>query len=927
MATHERTKVSHHHRLKQIDRLFQQALDLDADQRPDFLAHACGDDNELRIEVVQLLRDALTEDPLLHSGGAINSHLVADSPLADTTLLLDRRQIRTSGHSESPSDETFGPYRILSLLGRGGMGVVYLAERADGSYNQQVAIKTMRGSAGPRAIARFRRERQVLANLQHPHIARLLDGGVTATNEPYLVVEHVEGKAIDRYCHNQNLSLEQRIDLLCQVCDAVDAAHRQLVVHRDIKPSNILVTPQGEVKLLDFGIAKLLEDSDANTTLFTEQPLMTLQYASPEQFRGNLISIASDVYQLGLLAFELLTGKLPYTLAGATPTEAEQRITAVDPELPSTLLGQSENEDASEPFPVRARELQGDLDTIVMKALRKEPEHRYASVANLRKDFQNYLDDLPVTARPATRGYRLRKLLRRHATAAAIAAVLALTVSGLTVGFIHRLQVESKRTQLEAERARHERTLAEQSKAEAEEVTDFLIGLFQYSNPNKARGKTLTAREVFERGAASLEDELTDRPRIRARLTQAVGRVYLSMGLHDQAIDKLQESLKMDESLPQANIGSIAETLDYLGLSQAIKGKSDQAVLTYERALRLLDESHEPDAFDRGRLLVGLARALQGEGRYQQAEQLARAATEWAEERHGPWSPHLDQALSTHSNILSELGQYEEAGSKLRRSLDIEERLYGADSPRVASGLVNLAALYGELGQPAKAAETLEQALPVLETAFGASNLNVGITRLNLCISRIELKDFTRAEDHCQKALETSETIGQPRLLSGAYSTLGGLRMLQGRTAEGVELRGRALTVTKAGFAPDHEFIAEGHNDLGEALYAHGRPQEAEPHFLRAQEIFSATLGEDHLHLSGVLFNLGKIYEDRADFIAAEANYRRALDIRIANQPEGALGRREVREALDLLLSRQGRDTEASVADPSKLQANGSATS
>ncbi|MEM7581954.1 MAG: serine/threonine-protein kinase [Acidobacteriota bacterium] len=923
MATHEPTEISRQLRLKQIDRLLRQALDLEADQRPDFLAHACGDDDELRAEVGQLLRDALTDDPLLCSGGAFESQLLAETPLATTTL--DRSPVPSDNSAQAPyptpdglpdasptaAGTTFGPYRILRLLGRGGMGVVYLAERADGSYRQQVAIKTLRRSASSQALLRFRRERQMLANLRHPQIARLLDGGVTTAGQPYLVVEYIEGIPIDRYCEVHQLSSEARIALLRQVCDAVDAAHRQLIVHRDIKPSNILVTDDGEVKLLDFGIAKLLEDSEPDTALLTEQTPMTLQYASPEQFRGELVSTASDVYQLGLLAFELLAGDRPYSLSGASLAGVQEYILGSDPQLPSAVLKQREQDIDRTLFPISSSELRGDLDIIVMKALRKEPEQRYSSVADLERDLQNYLEDLPVNARPATRTYRLHKLLRRHRIPAAIAAVLALAVSGLTGAFIYRLQIESQRTQLEAERALRERTVAQQARAEAEEVTEFLIDLFQHSDPNEARGEPLTADELLERGAAKLESELGERPRIRARLTHTVGRVYLSMGRHRQAAEQLEHSLAIAETLAEPDIALTVETLDQLGLTQVMQDRHDEAIASYERSLDLAERLLGPMDYDKSRLLIGLAKALLVAGSYPRSEQLASSAVAFADEHYGPWSEQAQYATQFHSDILGELGHYEASGETLRRSLNIVRRLEGPDSLRLATGLVNLAALYGELGQPAEAANTLEESLPVIEKALGPSHLNHGITRLNLCIARIQLSELERAEEHCQRALAIAESVGQARLIFGAYSTLGGLRLYQQRPGEAVELRRRALEVLEGSLPAGHEFVAEGLNDLGEALLANGQDSEAERHLLRAQEIFIATLGEEHLHLSEVHLNLAKLYHGRGDAPSAERHYRRTLDIRLATQAEGGHDLELARSAYAGFLKQQGRIAEA----------------
>ncbi len=880
-------------RLRQIDQILQQALDLGADQRESFLNQACGEDHELRAEVVDLLAHALTEDPLLRSGGAVDFDLIEHVPDHD---------------SENPQaiGQTFGNYRIVGLLGKGGMGVVYLAERADGTYRQRVAIKTLHLGAGTQAMARFRRERQLLANLQHRHIARLLDGGVTTTGKPFLVVEHIEGTPIDRYCRASSVSLRETIELLCQVCEAVDAAHRQLIVHRDIKPSNILVTAEGEVKLLDFGIAKLLASEGADTTLLTEQPLMTLQYASPEQYRGETINVASDVYQLGLLAFELLAGRHPYSLSGITPVEAERRITARDPEPPSAT---AEHSGVTSPF--RARDLLGDLDTIVMKALRKEPEQRYGSARELRRDLESYLNDLPVSARPATLRYRLGKLLRRHATAALVATTLLLLLTGLTAAFIHRLQVESDRTQREADQAQRERATAEQAKAEAEEVTDFLIELFGGPDPNLTQGKPLTALDLLARGDARLDEDLVERPRVRARLITAIGRVYMLMGLYEPAVEKLTESLALVESEAADDAESIIDALDLLGQSLINQGREQEAIPLFERALKLIEIQPDSESYDKGHLLVGLASTLQDAGDHVRAEQFARQAVDLASQRYGPTSREVEYPLGTYSNILQSLGRYQEAGDALRRALDIRRRIYGLDTPKRATGLVNLAALYGELGKPELAVPLLEEALRVYQQAFGGSHAAVGVINLNLCTARLELGELETAERHCNQAVAIADAGQHARRTARSYVTLGGVKLRQGALAEAVELRRRAVSVIEANYPPGHELVAESFNALGEALHHIGRHTEAEDYLKRSEQIYIEALGEQHLHVSEPVFNLAKLYHARGEHAAAEAHYRRALEIRQATLPDGSRIRREARETYAAFLEEQGRKAEA----------------
>lgn len=421
-------------RWQRIDALLDSALDLPVGDRAAFLASACGDDAELRTEVGALL--AACENPALFPDGCAANFA---APLVDAAEDAARAP-------EPRVTERIGAYRIIRELGRGGMGAVYLAERDDGEFEHRVAIKLMRFGLGadPLHLRRFRKERQILARLEHPHIARLLDGGVTADGQPFFVMEYVDGQPIDRYCNDRHLPVDARLAVFLTACDAVAHAHRHGVVHRDLKPSNILVTADGELKLLDFGIARLIaaEAADEGGAALTRtgERLLTPEYASPEQIRGTPISETTDVYALGVLCYELLTGRRPYPRAGRTPHELEDAILTEEPTRPSTAISlevttapeQIGLERRVSPEQLRRR-LRGDLDAIVLQTLRKDPAHRYASAADLAADLRRHLEGLPIQARAESRAYRLRRFARRHRLNLSTAAVGAIAGMALLV--------------------------------------------------------------------------------------------------------------------------------------------------------------------------------------------------------------------------------------------------------------------------------------------------------------------------------------------------------------------------------------------------------------------------------------------------------------------------------------------------------------
>jgi len=465
----------------QIEALFDDALLQPTEERAAFVVERAAGDDALAAEVLALLAAHTRADGILEVGSAADLLPPAEAPV-----------------------ERIGPYRVLARLGSGGMGVVYLAERDDGQFRRRVAIKLIRrGLDSIEVYRRFLAERQILAALDHPGIAKLLDGGTTEDGHPFLVMEYVEGLPIDVYCDRHRLNVEQRLRLFRQVCSAVHYAHQNLVIHRDLKPSNILVTESGQVKLLDFGIAKLLNPSLAGVTApvtRTDHRIMTPEYASPEQVRGEALSTVSDVYALGALLYELLCGHRPYRLAGRSPVDVARAICEEDPERPSTrvlraeVVARADGESAEiSPAQVSAargttperlrRRLRGDLDDIVMMALRKEPARRYASAELLGQDIDRHLEGLPVLAHRGGYWYRAQRLVKRHRVSAAAALAAISLVAGTGVALWSAAQAGRER-----DRAAEARDRAEDALARSEAVTSFLMGLFEASDPYTVPG-------------------------------------------------------------------------------------------------------------------------------------------------------------------------------------------------------------------------------------------------------------------------------------------------------------------------------------------------------------------------------------------------------------------------------------------------------
>lgn len=693
------TDADRWHRLKEA---FEAARTRDAEARRSFLLETYGDDPDLLEEVRALLRAHEADGP-------------ADRFFEGMGSVLHHRP--SKGEREG---QQIGPYELVEELGQGGMGRVFLARRADGQFDQRVALKVLPiGFSSPDARDRFLTERQILATLDHPNIARLLDGGVTENGQPYFVMEVVDGQPLDQYADAKELSIEERLELFLDVCDAVQSAHQKLIVHRDLKPSNILVTAEGTVKLLDFGVAKLLDpepllSQNAPRTRTGWSP-MTPGYASPEQVRGDPISTASDVYQLGIVLYKLLAGRRPYSVEDRTPSEVERIICEVDPAPPSTAATRSEDDGSgggSSPAEHR-KTLRGDLDTIVMKALRKEPDRRYDSVEQLAEDLRRFLDGRPVSAHPDRWTYRAGKFARRHRGGVLAAAVIVL----LLIGYGVTITWHSQRTQAALDRAQREAQKSEQ-------VTDFLVGLFERAAPYQTAGPavqlgdTLTTRELLDQGAARARQDLSDQPEVQATMMYTLGRIYRQLGYHDEAASLLDDALAVQqEHLPPTHPDR-AQSLHERALLLRYEGQTERAARLYRESLsiqrRHLGEEH-PDIADNIRELAVIAAR---EGRYAQADSLFREALAMRKSLHGPNHPDVASELHVLGLLYVLKDELAEAERLLRRSLTIRRRHADADHPLLAETLDRLGQVLVKQGKLDEAEPLLREARAIREKLF-----------------------------------------------------------------------------------------------------------------------------------------------------------------------------------------------------------------
>ncbi len=740
-------------RWQRVSDLMNAGLERPLGERDAFLRRECGNDDALRARVEALMAaDARAGEGFM----------------AQPMFSLQGDDTADAGDSEeaSPSNEAgqrIGPYRLLRRIGKGGMGAVYLAERVDGGFEQRVAIKVLkRGIDTEEVVRRFQAERQILAGLDHPNIARLFDGGSTANGLPYLAMEHVEGQRIDTFCSTHRLDLRARVALLETVCEAVHHAHQNLVVHRDLKPSNILVTAGGVPKLLDFGVAKLLDDGVGALVTRTALPApMTPQYASPEQVRGGPITTATDVYALGLLLYELLAGVRPYDADTLAHSSIERTVCEIMPTRPSAAV-QLSGAVAEVGLPPTersrlARRLRGDLDTIVLRALAKEPERRYASAEQLGDDLRRYLGDLPVRARRDTFLYRTGKLLRRHPWRVGAAGAIAT----LVVGFAIVMTVQRTEIARQRDEVAHQASVAVTERDRAEEVTDFLIRFLRVPDPSRGSGADLTVREALDNAADALTTSLHDRPATRAELLDVIGRVLSNLGLYEDASPRLEEGLAIRRATLEGFDPKIAESAANLGLLRRRQKQWSEAEALYGDAIGMLRTAYPDGHADLARTLNNLASLLRSRRRGEEAEPLVMEALAMQERLLG--ADHLDVArtLNTLGTLARYRGDREIAEVRYRRSIAIRGAHPGDDEVGLAKVLNNLAQLLVDRGALEEVIELHRTSLALRARLYAGDHIDRLTSLNNLGLTVALAGDGRVALAKLDEALAMSERLGQ----------------------------------------------------------------------------------------------------------------------------------------------------------------------
>ncbi len=854
---------------QKVKELLDEVLNLEASEREKIL-HNSEIDNEIREEVRSLLAFEEDSENLIKLSAVEFSKGFFDDENDTENVLIG---------------QTIGAYKIISELGYGGMGAVYLAERADGNFSQRVALKLLKREMNTAALRRrFEQERNILASLEHPNIARLLNAGTTEDKIPYIAMEYVEGLPIDDYCNKNKLDLDQRLDLFREVCQAVDFAHRNLIVHRDLKPSNILVTNDGKPKLLDFGISKILSDEfdQINTATVTKLGAMTPSYASPEQLQNKSVTTATDIYSLGVVLYEILSGHRPFETKEENLKEIYKAVIETDPPLPSQLIDsmsksfkeitnartELKDEDISDHSTVvqnfdkktepnklhntlpskvnlSSGSLRGDLDNIVLKALRKEPERRYSSAENLSEDIKRHLLGLPVTARPNTVSYRAEKFFKRNKASVFGGTIIFLVI----VGGLFATLWQARIAQTERDRAILEAKKVEKINAYMQKILNFSNPHWLSSNPDQNRDAKIS--DALNEALKNIDADLANEPEIQAEILFTIGQTYVSQGQYALGDELLTQAIeKFDEVYGQGNLKSM-QTSVILGDTKYFTGKLDEAEKLYDSAInyfrpKILEDYSQIKWL--GIALNDLANIHSLRGNFQEAEKLVQESLKFSGELSGNDRFMIPVLLSNLGGIKSNTGDYPGALAYFRKA-QTELELMGNQEKFESGNLYrNIGVTYVRLENYEAAEVSFQKSNDILQKTGGEENVYTLLSKYHTANNLYKQDKNEKAEELANETLEKLKKkfpeghlviAFSQRLLGDIYSKTG--RLKSGET----ELRKALKSLLNTAKGPNAE-VATVEISLGRNLIAQKRFDEAKELLISAVDNSTKTRGEKH---------------------------------------------------------------------------------
>jgi eukaryotic-like serine/threonine-protein kinase len=808
-------------RLQLLFTIVHETLSMQPHERERYIQDACGNDTALKTEVHEMLKSIDDSELFWEDWREWSEHRV-------------EKILKDSGSDDREySGEMIGPWRLLKPLGEGGMGVVYLAERADGSFRQQVALKLLRQvythrELQSRSIQRFQQERQILARLSHPNIARLYDGGYTEDGLPWLAMEYVDGVPITEWSRKQNCSLEERLQLFKNICEAIRYAHRNLIVHRDLKPENILVTHEGQVKILDFGIAKLLDDEIPTAQqVLTQTGLraLSLIHAAPEQITGEPITTATDVYALGLLLYQLVAGVYPFALEGLTVRQIEQVIRNNEPVRPSSVYKRSTTV-------LDSRVIRGDLDAIIMKALRKEPNQRYENAGHMLDDIIRYRKNLPVMARRDTFQYRVGKFIKRHRRAMVTGLVIVMGIIGMTAYHTGQLA--------------HERDIAQREAARAEQISTFLTDMFKASDPSQARGENITARKLLDKGAKRVH-ELAGRPEVQAQMMHLIGHIYWSIGHYEEAIPLLEQAIELWEEYPDNSADERALSHYTLGVVLHDMGDYRVSIPHFEKAVEIFRMNPDHISPEYAASLENMGYVEDARRNYAKSEELHQEALRIRLSLFGPDHPDVGKSHYSIGILRRHIGDLDGSVSRLTEALRIYRHNEMTDTRFGARILLSFGNTLIEKGEFDQARDILEEAVHINRHIHGHDYLDTGLAIRALATLHHRQGDYMPAEQLYKESLKIMRrAVGDWHVMVGqVLQELGNVYTQTHNYLQADLVYRESLEIFESATRVHPQRIVTSRRELGSTLVKLGRYEEAEGLLLESLAIATAMAAEN----------------------------------------------------------------------------------
>lgn len=833
-----------------IKTIVDQVLELPENERESYIDSECGDDQELRSEVTDFLDSIYESEGWLEEKENYREELLSEIASDLGSMSMDYSLI----------GKEIGSYTIREKIAEGGMGGVYMAERSDGEVDHKVAVKIIKHSrASADNLRRFKREQQILAGMNHPNIARFYNSGTTSDGFPYIIMEYIEGMPITDYCEKSDCTINEKIDLFKQVLEAVRYAHENLVIHRDLKPGNIFIDQAGRVKILDFGISKLIEEESEDITQ-TGSRILTLRYAAPEQIQQKNITTATDLYALGVIFYQLMAGVGPFDIDDLTHFEAEQLILHKEPPRPSSRTDSAATK----------KKLYGDLDAIALKAIRKEPDHRYRVANDFLRDIENYEGGIPVSAHADSVKYRSKKFFKRHRKGIYITSGVLILIIALTAYYTNQITLERDYAELEAERAT--------------EVTDFLVSMLELNNPSENSGDEITINDALNRGIGLLEERDIS-PLNRATILGTIGSIQFNNGDVDQAGITLEQAMTLlTDSVNRNTAESLTIGTEYAEWQETV-GNTEEA----ERYFHLTDSLFQANNLQNSSEYIdhqlNYSDFLMELGNQEEAlNVLSGLDTRLIQNFDTSNSSNVDLLANVYNNrgrAFKNLGQNQMALENLERALDLKLQVFDEDNARIATLYHNMGVVYATVSEFEQAKERAEKAYQIRMKVFNPNHQLVGSTLHLLSNIETALGNYDQAFDYIEQSIEINRTQHGATHFRYALAIREYARVLTetGFHDEAIEEISKAASIIESNYGTDHPYYGYMMFTYGEVSYNAGEITDAVRYGGLGLENFTKNFEENHPNVGRAYANQGKYELENQKYITADSLLRRSVQI------------------------------------------------